>query len=288
MSATDITVPSLWNAFSFLPTGLSLGNGLVLVSILGASAVMSGLSGFGFSAIGALCLWFLPPTVGVPLLMTLSTANQLMSLGQLKADMKPIRDWWPDGAAPYLLGGVIGVPVGLAILHSLPTSMLMVIFGGFLFIYAAYSILKPERLRVSLDANWFVSSLVGLVGGIIGGFTAFPGAAVVVWCGLRGLPRSECRSIVQPYILGLQVVSIAMLAVRHPETFDGEYWTLLAITIPIVLPCTLLGVNLYRRMSDINFRRITFMLLGTSGLGLLVKAAGAISLLEAVSVVAAH
>jgi uncharacterized membrane protein YfcA len=187
-----------------------------------------------------------------------------------------------------LLGGLIGVPVGLAILHSLPTSTLMAIFGGFLILYAAYSMLKPESLHVSPKGSWFVSSLVGMLGGIIGGFTAFPGAAVVVWSGLRRLPKRESRAIVQPYILGLQIVSIAMLAVQHPETFGRTYWTLVVITIPIVLPCTLLGVNLYRYLSDINFRRVTFMLLGTSGLGLLVKAAGAVTLFAAPSRAIAH
>jgi hypothetical protein len=249
---------------------------------------MSGLSGFGFSAIGALCLWLLPPKLGVPLLMSLSAANQLLSLGQLKADLRPLRQWWPDGPAPYLAGGFIGVPAGLAILHSLPTSTLMAIFGAFLIIYAGWSMLKPESLNVSDRSGWFASSLVGLAGGVIGGFTAFPGAAVVVWSGLRRLPKIESRSIVQPYILGMQLVSLAMLAAEHPETFDRTYWALLVITVPIVLPCTLLGVNLYKSLSDVNFRRITFMLLGTSGLGLLIKAAGAITLFAAVATAAAH
>src|SRR5580704_17857777 len=114
-------------AWSFIPSGFSPQTIAALAVILGASAIMSGLSGFGFSAIGALSLLLLPPKLGVPLLMSLSTANQLMSLGQLKADMKPIREWWPDGPAPYLLGGFVGVPVGLSILHSLPTSTLMAV-----------------------------------------------------------------------------------------------------------------------------------------------------------------
>jgi len=252
-----------------------------LVLILGLSAIMSGLSGFGFSAIGALCLWLLPPKLGVPLLMTLSSANQLMSLRQLKQDMRPLREWWPEGPAPYLLGGLVGVPVGLSILHALPTVKLMAVFGGFLIVYAAYSMLKPEGLHVERKSGWPASALVGLAGGVIGGFTAFPGATVVVWSGLRQLPKVESRSIVQPYILGLQLVSLAMLAIQRPETFGPTYWALLVITVPIVLPCTLLGVNLYKSLSDINFRRITFMLLGTSGLGLLIKAAGAITLVAA-------
>ena len=256
--------------------GFSPGILLSLVCILALSAIMSGLSGFGFSAIGALCLWLLPPKLGVPLLMSLSAANQLMSLGQLQADLRPLRQWWPAGPAPYLLGGFGGVPIGLAILHSLATSTLMAVLGGFLLIYATYSLLKPESLYLAVSSRWPAACAVGMVGGVIGGFSAFPGAAVVVWSGLRRLPKQESRSIVQPYILGLQLVSLVMLAVKHPDTFDRSYWTLLAITVPVVLPGTLLGVNLYKSLSDINFRRITFMLLGTSGVGLLIKAAGVI------------
>jgi uncharacterized protein len=245
---------------------------VALVAILAASALMSGLSGFGFSAIGALCLWLLPPKLGVPLLMSLSTANQLLSIGQLKADMRPLRDWWPDGPAPYLLGGLIGVPIGLSILHAAPTEILMLIIGGFLVAYAAYSMLRAEGLHVSSKGGWLSSSLVGLAGGVIGGFTAFPGAPVVVWTGLRRLHKADSRAIVQPFILGLQIVSLALLAVGRPETFGRAFWLLLAVTLPVVLPCTVLGVRLYRSLSDLNFRRVTFMLLGTSGFGLLLKA----------------
>src|SRR3984957_399169 len=269
-------------------SGYSLQTLIPICAILGVSGLMSGLAGFGFSAIGALSLWFLPPKMGVPLLMSLSTANQLMSLGQLKADLRPWREWWPDGPTPYLLGGLLGVPIGLAILHALPTATLMLVFGGVLVIYAAYSMLKPASLHLSMKTGPFSSGLVGMAGGLIGGFTAFPGAAVVVWSGLRQLPKRESRSIVQPYILGLQLVSLGMLALEHPETFGPTYWALLVITVPIVLPCTLLGVNLYKSLSDINFRRVTFMLLGTSGLGLLIKAAGAITLVAVTATAAAH
>ena len=115
MVSTDshaIMPPSRWEEYldpefhEFLPAarednekfvlfmdGLTPGTIALLVVILAASALMSGLSGFGFSAVGALCLIVLPPNVGVPLLMTLSAANQVMSLRQLKADMKPIKHW---------------------------------------------------------------------------------------------------------------------------------------------------------------------------------------------------
>ena len=272
----------VFDLLSALPAGVSPAALLALVAILAVSAVMSGLSGFGFSAIGALCLWLLPPTLGVPLLMTLSSANQLMSLGQLKADLRPVREWWPDGPAPYLLGGLAGAPLGLMILHALPTTTLMAVFGGLLLTYATWSMARPERVAVG-SAGWAPALLVGFAGGVIGGFTAFPGAAVVVWTGLRRLPKRETRAIVQPYILGLQLISLVLLASERPETFGRTYWTLLAITLPVVLPGTLLGVRLYKSLSDINFRRIAFMLLGASGLGLLVKAGSALAAVATVA-----
>lgn len=273
---------------SLLPPGIDLATLLVLIAILAVSAIMSGLSGFGFSAVGALCLWMLPPKMGVPLLMSLSAANQVMSLGQLKADMKPLKEWWPDGPGPYLLGGLAGVPLGLMILSALPTSTLMAVFGAFLVSYAAYSMLKPASLHVEIKGGWVSSGLVGLVGGIIGGFTAFPGATVVIWSGLRQLHKSESRAIVQPFIFVLQIVSLVLLAIKRPEIFSHTYWMLLLITVPVVLPGTFLGVRLYRSLSDINFRRVTFMLLGLSGFSLLVKAVGVMHLFGGVAHAATH
>ena len=69
--------------------------------------------------------------------------------------------------------------------------------------------------------------VVGFLGGTIGGFTAFPGAAVVVWTGLRNLSKRLTRSIVQPYILVLQIVSLGTNAYLHPEISASRFWILL-------------------------------------------------------------
>ncbi|RLM48930.1 hypothetical protein DVK06_17100 [Halorubrum sp. Atlit-28R] len=75
----------------------------------------------------------------------------------------------------------------------------------------------------------------------------------------------------QPYILIMQIFSLALLAVLNPGSFSAEFWTLFLLLLPIVLPCTLIGINLYKRVSDFNFRRIAFVLLGSSGLGIFLK-----------------
>ncbi len=252
--------------------GLHIWQLIVLGAILTFSGLMSGLSGFGFSAVGSACLLILDPKLGVPLLAALSTANQLMSLGQLKEDMpKTWKEAWPAGSGPYILGGVVGVPLGIWLLNNLPKEGLMFVFGTILTLYSLYSIFKPGGLAFRGGNGAAPGIAVGFIGGTVGGFTAFPGAAVVVWTGLKALPKRLTRSIVQPYILVLQVVSLGVNAYQHPKIFSHMFWVLLMIMVPIVIPGTIAGVYLYRRLSDVNFRRISFFLLGLSGFGLLVK-----------------
>jgi hypothetical protein len=259
-----------------LPPELSLASTVLLALILAASGVMSGLSGFGFSAIGAISLSLLSPTLAIPLLMALSTANQLLSIGQLRADMKPLRQAGPNSPVPYLVGGVIGVPIGLWLLAVLPVPTLMTGFGGFLMAYAAYSIAKPNSAWLKVTPNTRSSIVVGGLGGVLGGFTAFPGAPVVMWAGLAQLPKEEIRSIVQPYILTMQIFSLLLLAVFNPASFSAEFWSLLLLLLPVVLPCTLLGITIYKKLSAVNFRRIAFFMLGSSGLGIFVKGVHAV------------
>jgi uncharacterized membrane protein YfcA len=170
-----------------------------------------------------------------------------------------------------MVGGAGGVPVGTWLLSHLPAARLTMIFGLLLVAYAVYSVFKPAtfRLRGCGGPMWGIA--VGFLGGTVGGFTAFPGAAVVVWTGLRGLSKQCHRAIVQPYIILSQIYSLALLAVLHPAYLSGKYWLLLALTLPAVVPGTLTGLAMYRRMSDVNFKRVSYLLLGVSGAALLGK-----------------
>jgi uncharacterized membrane protein YfcA len=254
--------------------GFSMRQMIMIELILFLSGLMSGLSGFGFSAVGAACLLFIQPILEVPLLQTLSTANQLLSVEQLRADMpKSWKDFWA-GPGPCIMGGVVGVPIGIWLLSHMPATQLMVAFGSLLVIYSIYSMLKPAGVKLHGFDGPAAGAAVGLLGGVIGGFTAFPGAAVVVWTGLRDLPKARNRAIVQPYIIMSQIYSLGLIAWLHPSYISHRYWLLLLVTLPAVLPGTFGGVLIYRRISDVNFRRVSFFLLGLSGLSLLLKIYG--------------
>jgi uncharacterized membrane protein YfcA len=251
--------------------GFSTRELVAIEAILFLSGTMSGLSGFGFSAVGAATLLFMPPITEAPLLQTLSKANQLLSIEQLRADMpKSWKAFWA-GPGYCILGGIPGAYVGIWMLSNLPAMQLMTVFGSILVLYSLYSLFKPAALQLRGFDGPIASAIVGFIGSAFGGFTAFPGAAVVVWLGLRGVPKAQNRAIVQPYIIMSQIFSLILIAAQHAEYFNHRYWVLLLWTLPAVLPGTLSGVMLYRRISDVNFRRISFLLLGLSGAALLIR-----------------
>jgi uncharacterized membrane protein YfcA len=67
---------------------------------------------------------------------------------------------------------------------------------------------------------------------------------------------------------------LILIALLHPNYLSYRYWLLLLLTLPAVLPGTAIGVMLYRRISDINFKRVSYLLLGLSGVALLLKVYG--------------
>jgi uncharacterized protein len=240
--------------------------------ILFFSGLICGISGFAFSSIGNLSQLLIPPITAVPMLQGLSIFNQLTSITKLRKDMpKKLREWFPNGPGPAILGGLLGVQAGVWILNNLPGPILTLTIGVLVCIYSLYSTFKPAGFVIRGYDGPATGSVVGAVGGAIGGFTAFPGLAVVMWTGLRNITKAQTRAIVQPFIVFLQIAAIATNAIQHPDRFGVPYWTMLALTIPAVLPGTLTGVWIYGKLSEVNFKRVVFILLMLVGVTLVIK-----------------
>jgi hypothetical protein len=263
----------------FLEQSLSMNihHLLTVLLIFALAGFVSGLSGFGFSAVGIAILWFMSPTRAIPLLMALSMANQLLSISQLREGLLPVSQWWSHGPTAYIVGGACGVPLGVWVMANLPAAELTFATGIVLLVYCIWMVVKPRAILLT-KTSVMDHIAVGMLGGVIGGFTAFPGAALVVWTGLKNLSKTEQRAIVQPYILAMQVISlISMVFMRTGDLvsnpFDGPFWLFLLLLVPVVLPMTKLGVVAFKKLSDVNFKNITLSVLAFSGGGLVYKSA---------------
>jgi len=102
-----------------IASGFSPAAAAVAALVLFLAGVVSGLSGFAFSAVAACLLW-LPPLQAVPLIMLLSACNQLLSAGALRKEIVLRSTAEREGAPAYIAGGLVGVPIGLGLLQALP------------------------------------------------------------------------------------------------------------------------------------------------------------------------
>jgi uncharacterized membrane protein YfcA len=71
--------------------------------------------------------------------MLLSVCNQLASVGRLRKEMVLRGTTEHEGALAYIAGGIVGVPIGLGLLQTLPSRTFAGGLGLFLIIYSAGS-----------------------------------------------------------------------------------------------------------------------------------------------------
>ena len=116
---------------------------LILMVVAGGAligATASGLAGFAFAATTlGLYAHFLPPGVVSPLVVSASLAVQLIVLPMIWRRL----DW--RAAVPFLVGGVVGVPLGAALLSVLSPDTFRHVAGALLLLYAV-SVLLAGRL----------------------------------------------------------------------------------------------------------------------------------------------
>jgi uncharacterized protein len=240
------------------------GAAVTLVGILCAifaGALVSGLAGFAFSAVaGALLLHLIEPAETVSLLLVTSLGAQLVSMANLRGNI----DW--RELLPLLAAGLVGIPVGAHVLQVLPASLFAAVFGLFLVGYSAFMLARP---RLALRCHGLVPSLLsGFAGGVTGGAIAFPGAIPTIWCTLRAVPKDRQRGLIQPFIVIMQVATIAYFSKIGIMTTEALLVSL--VCTPAVLAGTWVGLALYRRFSDAEFRRAVLVVLLLCGAVLVV------------------
>ncbi len=245
---------------------------MLLVLILGVSGFVSGLVGFGFGLVGAAVLWILPPREGIPLLMLLSACSQILSIGQLRSSMTPLRKWWPEGPAPCILGGFVGMPAGLCLLSNLSPKPLCSLIGLISAAYSLWMILGPFGMRPWKRTLPGALS-VGLLGGVVGGFCGSPGTAMVIWSTLLGLNKDLQRATVQPFILAMQLMALLVFVIRG-GVFSGCLGILWGSSLLVIVITTRLGVMAFRRLSNSVYNRLVIVLLALSGVSLIAKGWG--------------
>jgi uncharacterized membrane protein YfcA len=243
--------------------GLSVGGNievsLFLFVLAGAclGGFVSGLAGFGTGLV-ALGLWLhvVEPALAAPLVVICSVVAQLQSLFVVRRAMNWARLW------PFIAGGLLGVPLGVAALDQVPAETFRAALGAFLVIYSA-AMLLSGRLPVVAWGGRAGDAVIGFGGGILGGAAGLSGPLPTLWCGLKGWTKNEQRAVFQTF--NLSILGWALIAYGVQGVLTAEVGKLALICLPGTFFGVWLGMKTYGRVDDRQFRRIVLWLLLVSG-----------------------
>lgn len=239
---------------------MSLVLGLFLTGA-GLAGFVSGLVGFAFALVAApLWLRVLDPLEVIALVVCFGVLTQGYALWNMRREI----DYVPS--LPFILGGVVGVPLGVWIVRQIDPHLFQVAVGIFMIAYTGFLLLRPDVGRITRGGRP-ADCAIGFVSGVLGGMTGFSGPIVTLWCALRPWNKYEQRQAYQPYLLVMHLTTIASLAMAGTVTWrTGE---LFLIGTPLVVAGLWAGFRLYRRIDDQAYRRVVLWLLLGSGFSLL-------------------
>ena len=229
-----------------------------------AAGLVNGLTGTGY-ALAALGFWLhaMSPLTAGPLVAFCAVGGHLQSLPKIwKAERWP-RLW------PFLVAGLLGVPVGTLFLKHVQVQPLKLGVGLILIFYCSWMafVRRPPIVR---GGGRLADAGIGLVGGVMGGMMSLSGPAPTVWVQLRGWSPADQRGVNQP--LNMAILATALVSAGVAGLLDRTFWIWAAICLPTTLIGAHVGLKLYGRINDLQFRRIVLVLLGLSGATLIASA----------------
>ncbi len=234
--------------------------------ILGAvvAGFIQGLSGFGFSLVSiSLWAWVLDPRLAAALAVFGGMSGQIMAAISLR------RGFRLRLLAPYVLGGFVGVPLGVYLLPMLDVNMFKAALGLLLIVWCPIMIFARRLPRITHGGNT-ANTLIGLAGGVMGGFGGFSGVIPTLWCALRYSDRDTQRTIIQNF--NLAMLSLTMLSYILSGMVTRPMLPMFLFVLPAILIPSFIGTRVYAGFSPEKFRLVVLGLLTLSGVALLSSA----------------
>lgn len=227
---------------------------LWLATLVGAIA--AGGAGFAFG-LAASSIWLhrIDPLHSALLINVCGTMLHLTTIWPQRHHIEVKRLW------PFVAAGLVGIPIGLRVLLIVDAEVLKMTLGVFLLVFGTYALLAP-RLHTVKAGGRAADAVVGFIGGILSGLGGYSGVLPTIWTQLRGWPKATARAVYQPYIILIQVATVAGIVWA---TYDSGALTLVVLVLPPLALGTWIGWQLYGRLNDLRFRQGLAILLIASG-----------------------
>ena len=227
---------------------------LLFTALLGGC--VQGAAGFGF---GMVCMSLLATVLDVREAVPLSSMMGLLVGGAVLFRWRSHFAW--RNAAPLVIGGLVGVPIGVELLTTLEERWLLLGLGVLLTVYSTWSLVRERRERTTdrrpVSTWWGLPA--GLAGGIIGGTFNLGGPPVVLYGMLRGWGQGVFIATIQVVFFVFVGFQLTLLAHKGDVTTDTVLTG--AVAAPALLAGVYLGGKLTSKLDPATFRRAVLVML---------------------------
>ena len=231
--------------------------------IVGAAVAgfVQGISGFAFSMVAmSFWVWGLEPRVAAVMAVFGGLSGQIVAALSVRRGLRL------QALAPFLIGGAVGVPLGVAAVPLVDANLFKLILGTVLILWCPLMLFSQHLPKVSGGGRW-ADGMAGAAGGFMGGLGGFAGVVPTLWCTLRGFDKDHQRNIVQNFNLAALAVAMGGYVVTGAVT--REMLPLLPVVAVSLFVPAMLGRKVYVGLSEAAFRKLVLALLGLSGLAML-------------------
>ncbi len=237
---------------------------MILGAVILFAAFAQGVLGFAFGLIVmGVIPHFLPFKQAVPLVALFGLCmNAYLFVRYRRSIIK-------SAVIPLIAGGLAGVPVGIAILHTQPSELLERVLGAVIVVAALWSLfgarIANRRANDAVCGHTPSAALAGTLGGVLGGGFNIGGPPVVIYGAWARWSPDAFRGTIQAFFFVLATLQIALMG--GTELLDMETVRTSLPYLPVMALGAWLGAGVGDRLQPDRFARLVLWAL--VGLGIL-------------------
>lgn len=230
------------------------------------AALVAGTTGFGDALVASVVwLFVLEPIQVTPLVVATGLIIHIAPMYGLRHSLKPAR------ILPFLLPGLIGVPLGVLTVESVDGAMVRQAVGWVLIAQSLWFAYQWQRAGSREPLLWggrLADGGVGVTSGFLGGLSGLSGILPTLWCGLRGWTPRDQRAVYQSFIFTMHGTTLLWLVGRGAVTAETGRWFL--ICLPASVLGLVMGLTIFRRLNAEMFRIAVQFLMLLAGIVLIL------------------
>ncbi len=230
--------------------------------IIAISALIQGVTSFGFSLVALPLLAFVMPfDQVVPLLVLFSLVLNAIMLSKLYrfVNIKLI--------LMLILGGALGIPIGIYLLKVASPTLLKQMAGGIIVLVASV-LISGKRLMLSKPEKYY--GPLGLVAGVLQGALSLSGPPIVLFLSNQEVDKMTFRANLTAFFTAMNVISLPGFVISG--VVSGPVVKLALTTLPMMVIGLILGMYLVQFLNEVWFKKASLTLMILSGFMAIITA----------------